>query len=827
MSVNSCNIPTPRTPPKFTRYKGKKFDLVFDGDCHADRWEVPEGGKELWKRYFDGRAANFAFPGDRIQNILWRLKLGQMDGSEPRLIILMAGGSNTPQHSIEEISEGIQFLATEYQRCCPNAKMILMGIPPRGETITDKRRIKVIEINQKTADWCAGHSMDFLDLTPRMLLPDGTLMKGMHSDGIHMLTPAYQIWFDILRPVLEEIHGKTWVQLGGKAPVDEGQKTSPAVVKTSPLATRYQDSPFVLLRDVRLIRDFEGIPKFEKNAVAKGREHTASPYYREALSATKVFDVAIRDKLFRHYFHFIETFLILFSAQRECFGNARLEKIYFGEFLWNNSAQASVQRKLLSIIYPNAEIIDRLVPEMPFEGDLLYVDRNLTKTRVNKMIEPSLGLIEKWFPDLRNTVYRALSIEKKEGKDISKSQHPKILYVRRPPSRTLTSAVEESLLHLLSSWGKTYTVEFETLSWEEQVRLVADYDILIGVHGNNLTNLLWLPPHAMVVELLPPGARAYDYQMLAEVAGIQYFGIDEGVVFQSHDRSFSPVGVFSKGIDRLPEEGIRFAFNQYLKPSNNVPTVVEPIVQQAADQNPKVDQTQIIEADFHIVDAGIKSHLIDALKIAFDGAKRCEGKLSPGVLAMEGFSGKKYRYLINTLISKVKNPRYLEIGTYLGSTFCAAIQGNSATALAIDNWSGYGGPIQGFMNNLASACSKETKISLLSEDFRKISYSHIGSFNIFFFDGPHDYKDHLAALPLAWEALDQEFIYIVDDWNWDFVRNGTLDSFRSLDMDILYQLEIRTSSSNKQPKGGKDSFWHNGYVITVIRKKCTTLNLRS
>ena len=39
---------------------------------------------------------------------------------------------------------------------------------------------------------------------------------------------------------------------------------------------------------------------------------------------------------------------------------------------------------------------------------------------------------------------------------------------------------------------------------------------------------------------------------------------------------------------------------------------------------------------------------------------------------MEGLSGRKYRSLINNLIQKIKDPRYLEIGTWLGSTACSA-----------------------------------------------------------------------------------------------------------------------------------------------------------
>merc|ERR1712159_180797 len=43
-------------------------------------------------------------------------------------------------------------------------------------------------------------------------------------------------------------------------------------------------------------------------------------------------------------------------------------------------------------------------------------------------------------------------------------------------------------------------------------------------------------------------------------------------------------------------------------------------------------------------------------------------KVSKDILKMEGLSGRKYRSLINSLVYKVKNPSYLEIGSWLGST---------------------------------------------------------------------------------------------------------------------------------------------------------------
>ena len=74
------------------------------------------------------------------------------------------------------------------------------------------------------------------------------------------------------------------------------------------------------------------------------------------------------------------------------------------------------------------------------------------------------------------------------------------------------------------------------------------------------------------------------------------------------------------------------------------------------------------------------------LKISLFKSIAIETKLPDEIKFMSGMSGRKYRYLINNLISLIDNPRYLEIGCWAGSTACSALYGNKAKAVCIDNW---------------------------------------------------------------------------------------------------------------------------------------------
>lgn len=211
--------------------------------------------------------------------------------------------------------------------------------------------------------------------------------------------------------------------------------------------------------------------------------------------------------------------------------------------------------------------------------------------------------------------------------------------------------------------------------------------------------------------------------------------------------------------------------------------------------------------------------LPDAVRGAMNDAINLQGKLSDFVLDIEGMSGRKFRYFINNLLGRIYNPRYLEVGSWAGSTFCSAIYGNTLRAVAVDNWSLFGGPVSHFFSNLSQCCSVQTRTSVVFEDFRKVDFGALGSFNVYLFDGPHAYQDQYDGLAKAIDCLTEEFVFIVDDWNWDDVRTGTYDVIRDLGLDVVLVIEIRTTMDGSTPKLiEKRSDWHNGYFIAVLRK---------
>jgi hypothetical protein len=212
--------------------------------------------------------------------------------------------------------------------------------------------------------------------------------------------------------------------------------------------------------------------------------------------------------------------------------------------------------------------------------------------------------------------------------------------------------------------------------------------------------------------------------------------------------------------------------------------------------------------------------MIGHVKRALAAAALGESELDPDVLQMPGMSGRHYRIFINALIGRlVPDARYLEVGAHAGSTLCAAISGNVVRAVTIDNWSQFGGPREAFLENLRRFRG-QADVQLIESDFRFVDYEAIGPFNVFLFDGPHRDVDQYDGLRLALPAMDRVHVTIVDDWNREHIRRGTLRAFAELPVDVLYKVEIRTTLDGTHPAvHGAQSEWHNGYMIAVVEKQ--------
>ncbi len=188
-------------------------EVVLIGDSITHHWggeprDLPASGPQAWESVFGGRRVlNLGFGWDRTQNVLWRLDHGEFDGLHPRAVVLLIGTNNTsPGHARpntpEEIAEGVREICGRLRAKAPGVRIILMAIFPREEKANHPRRAVLAETNRRLAEFARAARLDFLDIGPRLVLPDGGISREIMGDFCHPTGKGYQIWADALRPLL-------------------------------------------------------------------------------------------------------------------------------------------------------------------------------------------------------------------------------------------------------------------------------------------------------------------------------------------------------------------------------------------------------------------------------------------------------------------------------------------------------------------------------------------------------------------------------------------------------------------------------------------------
>lgn len=198
--------------------KQGQIDLYFLGDSITRRWGAAEAKYahllENWRKNFHGwNAANFGWGGDTTQNILWRLKAGELDGVNPKVIAIMAGTNNVGDQApaandtrVTDTTRGIQAIVALCREKAPRAKIILMGITPRNDTIAVMPIIN--RINNNLARHATRGGYHYLSINDQLSDADGKLRAGMTDpDQLHLSAQAYQIWADALTPILTKYLG--------------------------------------------------------------------------------------------------------------------------------------------------------------------------------------------------------------------------------------------------------------------------------------------------------------------------------------------------------------------------------------------------------------------------------------------------------------------------------------------------------------------------------------------------------------------------------------------------------------------------------------------
>jgi GT2 family glycosyltransferase/tetratricopeptide (TPR) repeat protein/2-polyprenyl-3-methyl-5-hydroxy-6-metoxy-1,4-benzoquinol methylase len=205
--------------------------------------------------------------------------------------------------------------------------------------------------------------------------------------------------------------------------------------------------------------------------------------------------------------------------------------------------------------------------------------------------------------------------------------------------------------------------------------------------------------------------------------------------------------------------------------------------------------------------------LADAVDTCFCAAERGESKLTAAILSVPGMTSTPIRHLLNRL-GELPGCRYLEIGAFYGATLLAASYDNPGSFLSVDNFSKFNDPDpRPILHSNLSRFKDNCHVEFREQDCWRLPCElEPGSVNVYFYDGHHAFEAQRDALVRFADIVADPFVLIIDDWNFDYVQQGTRTALEQLGW------SVRTEWCRETGYNGDADSWWNGLFVAVIEK---------
>ncbi|MBQ6137121.1 MAG: CotH kinase family protein [Kiritimatiellae bacterium] len=197
---------------------GRSCDIVLLGDSLTQKWM--EGNSATSMNGLGGNVLNLGRTGDFVENLLWRLKSGCIDGYTTKFFNLLIGTNNTigknPSEDPADIAAGVRAVLDLVLEKHPESKVLLMPIIPYGYTnAQNSAKGAAHYANNQAANeiirtFADGQRVILVDVRSQFMNADGTYKGEMYLQGngdypdqfLHLTTKAYE---EILAPAISSV----------------------------------------------------------------------------------------------------------------------------------------------------------------------------------------------------------------------------------------------------------------------------------------------------------------------------------------------------------------------------------------------------------------------------------------------------------------------------------------------------------------------------------------------------------------------------------------------------------------------------------------------
>ena len=192
-----------------TAVKTEPYRVLFFGDSLTERFELWDA-PQVWREHMTPRGVlNAGINGDRTEHLLWRLENGNLAGPPPQGVVLWIGTNDLGHdRSVEDTAEGIRADLDRLRERLPAARILLLGLTPRGAAPDAKFRAPIRDVNNLIRTCADGASVTFADIGGVLLDPEGRLTPTISPDRLHFSRFGYERLVPKLDPLIDGLLGR-------------------------------------------------------------------------------------------------------------------------------------------------------------------------------------------------------------------------------------------------------------------------------------------------------------------------------------------------------------------------------------------------------------------------------------------------------------------------------------------------------------------------------------------------------------------------------------------------------------------------------------------
>ena len=174
-----------------------------------------EDRQDVWTKYLNQyNAVNMGFSGDRTENVIWRIRNGEIDGINPKLALLLIGTNNTDgNHYLEistpqELAEAIWEICQIIREKLPQTQILLLGILPYGYKPNHRDNINRAT-NKLIADFPGKDpNIHYRNINDIYIDSEGKVIKELMPDYLHPNAKGHLLMFEKLEQDITQLMKK-------------------------------------------------------------------------------------------------------------------------------------------------------------------------------------------------------------------------------------------------------------------------------------------------------------------------------------------------------------------------------------------------------------------------------------------------------------------------------------------------------------------------------------------------------------------------------------------------------------------------------------------